>query len=218
MKTKWRNEVHRKTQPLPHTSLIRQHTVNQNGHTASTQPIRESHGSDGRQPTSSDFACWIGADSIRAAPIVSNAAKHTEHICSWPCPNLAKRFRRPTVGPVCSCLKRGSQTVTSLGYKVILGDRMGELPNSVDIFVTQYTDIFDNIVSSNSLDNIRFFSECLKLKFWSYLTNCHLMIPVFFFLTNATFNVLYLFSYSGLQILQIVICQILRGWLKQWVS
>ena len=55
------------------------------------------------------------------------------------------------------------------------------MPNSVNIFVTQYTDIFDNIVSSNSLDNIRFFSECLKLKFWSYLTNCHLMIPVSFF-------------------------------------
>ena len=29
----------------------------------STLPIRESNGSDIRQPTSSDFACWIGADN-----------------------------------------------------------------------------------------------------------------------------------------------------------
>ena len=40
-----------------------------------------------------------------AALEASNAAEHTEHICSWPRPSLSKRFRRPTVGRVCSCLK-----------------------------------------------------------------------------------------------------------------
>ena len=89
---------------LPHNALIRQHTPNQSGHSAGTQPIRESNGSDVRCPTSSDFTCWIGADNIRAAPKASNAAEHTKHICSWPYPSLPKRFRRPTVGPMCSCL------------------------------------------------------------------------------------------------------------------
>ena len=71
---------------------------------ASTPPIRESNGSDGQQPTSSDFACWIGADNVRAAPKASDAAEHTEHICSWPRPSLSQHFRYPTVGLLCSCL------------------------------------------------------------------------------------------------------------------
>ena len=70
-----------------------------------TDIITESNGSDVRQPTSSDFACWIEADNVREAPKASNAAEHTEHICSRPRPSLSKRFRCPTVGPVCSCLK-----------------------------------------------------------------------------------------------------------------
>ena len=70
----------------------------------STPPSRESNGSDVRQPTSSDFACSIGTDNIRAGPKASKAAEHTKHICSRPCPSLPKRFRRPTVRPVCSCL------------------------------------------------------------------------------------------------------------------
>ena len=32
--------------------------------------------------------CWIGADNIQAAPKASNAAEHTEHICSRPRPSL----------------------------------------------------------------------------------------------------------------------------------
>ena len=51
--------------PLPHTAVIHQHTANQNGHTASIQPIRESNGSDGRQPTFSDYASWMGGDTLR---------------------------------------------------------------------------------------------------------------------------------------------------------
>ena len=85
----WRNRVHRKN-------------ANQNGHTARTQPIRESNGADGRQPSFSDFTCWTGADNIHAAPKASNAAEHTKQICFRPRPSLHKRFRRPTVGPVCS--------------------------------------------------------------------------------------------------------------------
>ena len=46
---------------------------------ASTPPVRESSVSDSRQPTSSDFACWI-----RAAPEASSAAELTKHICSQP--------------------------------------------------------------------------------------------------------------------------------------
>ena len=63
--------MHRKTK----------HTANQNGHTASTQsenPLAQ-----------------------MAIPKASNAAKHTEEICSRTCPSHAKRFRWPTVGPVC---------------------------------------------------------------------------------------------------------------------
>ena len=48
----------------------------------STPPNRESNGSDIRQPTSSDFACWIGADNVRAAPKASDIAETTEQICS----------------------------------------------------------------------------------------------------------------------------------------
>ena len=96
--------------PLPHTALIRLHTDNQNGHTASIQPIRESNGSDGWQPTFSDFACWIGADNVRAAPKASNTAEHTKQICSRPRPSLPKRFRRPTVGvPALRPLSRKAQ-------------------------------------------------------------------------------------------------------------
>ena len=66
--------------PLANTALIRQHTANQNGHTAGTQPIRESNGSVGQQPTPLDFACWIGAEAVHTAPEASNATKHTEQI------------------------------------------------------------------------------------------------------------------------------------------
>ena len=44
-------------------------------------------------------------DNVRAAPKASNAAEDTKHICSRPRPRLSKRFRHPTVGPMCSCLK-----------------------------------------------------------------------------------------------------------------
>ena len=71
---------------------------------ASTPPIRESNGSDSWQPSSSDFACWIGADDVHVAPKASNAAEHIKQKCSRSRPSLSKRFRRPTVGPVCSCL------------------------------------------------------------------------------------------------------------------
>ena len=44
--------------------------------------------------------------SIRAAPKASDAAEHTEQVCSRrPRPSFSKRFRCPTVGPVCSCIK-----------------------------------------------------------------------------------------------------------------
>ena len=105
----WRNGLHRKTKhtqysALPHTALICYHAASQNSHSAGTQPIRESHGSDVRQPSSSDFACWIGADNVRVAPKASDAAEHTKQKCSRPRPSLSKRFRRLMVGPVCSCL------------------------------------------------------------------------------------------------------------------
>ena len=58
---------------------------------ASTPPIRESNGSD-------------GADKVHVAPKPSDAAEHTELICSRPRPRLSKCFRRPMVGPVGSCL------------------------------------------------------------------------------------------------------------------
>ena len=45
----------------------------------------------------------IGADNVRAAPKASNAAEHTKRICSQPRPSPPKHFRRPVVGPVCSC-------------------------------------------------------------------------------------------------------------------
>ena len=93
--------------PVQQKSCI-EHTVStccQNGRTANTQPIRESDGSDGWQPTLSDFACCIGADNVHAALKASNAAEHTGQICSQPRPSVPKRFRRPTVWPVCSCLK-----------------------------------------------------------------------------------------------------------------
>ena len=37
-------------------------------------------------------------------PKASNTAEHTEQICSRPLLGLSKQFRRPMVGPVCSCL------------------------------------------------------------------------------------------------------------------
>ena len=67
---------------------------------AQNKSIRVSNGSDGQQPMFSDFASWIGADNVHAVPEASNAAEHTEQICSWTHPSLPKRFRRPTVGPV----------------------------------------------------------------------------------------------------------------------
>ena len=69
----------------------------------STPPIRESNGSDVRQPTSSDFTCWIGADNVQPALKAFNAAEHTKQICSRSL-NLSNCFRCLTVGPVCSCL------------------------------------------------------------------------------------------------------------------
>ena len=82
--------------PLQHTPLIHEHTANENGHTAGIQSIRVSNGSDGWQQTFADFTCWIGADNGREALKASNAAEHTEQICSRPRPG--------TVGPVCFCL------------------------------------------------------------------------------------------------------------------
>ena len=38
------------------------------------------------------------------AQTASDAAEHTEHISCRPRPSLSKRFRRPTVGLVCSSL------------------------------------------------------------------------------------------------------------------
>ena len=89
--------------------LEKAHTVFRPSHTpcwfTSTLPIRESNGSNGRQPTSSDFTCWIRADNVCTVPKASNAAEHSKHICSRPRPSLPKHFRLPTVGPVCSCLE-----------------------------------------------------------------------------------------------------------------
>ena len=48
--------VHGACRIRPSHTLIHQHTANQNGHTGSTQPVRVSNGSDGQQPTFSDFA------------------------------------------------------------------------------------------------------------------------------------------------------------------
>ena len=73
---------------------------------ASTPPIRESNGSDIWQPNYSDIACGIGADNVPAASKASNAAEHTEQICSQTPLSLPKCFRHPTVGPVCSCLNQ----------------------------------------------------------------------------------------------------------------
>ena len=102
---KWRNGVHRKTKrTVFHPSHTPRWFASTLPITMVTQPLRESNGWDGRQPTSSDFACWIGADNVHGAQKASNAAEHTKRICSQPHPSLPKRFRCPTVGPVCSCL------------------------------------------------------------------------------------------------------------------
>ena len=105
--------------PLPHTTLICQHPSNQNGHTASTQSIRESNGSDGQQPTFSDFACWIGANTAHVVPKGSNAAEHTKQICSRICPSLPKRFRQPMVGPVCFRLEAQKHFLFGSDYGTI---------------------------------------------------------------------------------------------------
>ena len=85
------------------------HTVFCPSHTprwfASTLPIRESNGSDVRRPTSSDFACSVGSDNVCATSKASDAAEQAKNICSRPHPSLSKRFRHPTVGPVCGGLK-----------------------------------------------------------------------------------------------------------------
>ena len=73
---------------------------------ASTPPVREPNGSDVQRPSSSDFAYSVGADNVSAAQKTSDAAEHTKHICSWPRPKLSKRFRRPVVGPLGSCLNK----------------------------------------------------------------------------------------------------------------
>ena len=84
------------------------HTVFRPSHTprwfTSTPPIRVSNGSDGRH----DLTCCIGSYNVRAASKASDAAEHTKHISCRPCPSLSKRFRCPTVGTVCSCLKAPS--------------------------------------------------------------------------------------------------------------
>uniref|UniRef100_A0A671XDL1 Anoctamin n=1 Tax=Sparus aurata TaxID=8175 RepID=A0A671XDL1_SPAAU len=74
---------------LPHTVLIRQHTANQNGHSAGTQPIRGSNGSDVRRPSSSDFACSVGSDNVRAAPKFPLSLIITR-LCLPPCCQLLK--------------------------------------------------------------------------------------------------------------------------------
>uniref|UniRef100_A0A671XE77 Anoctamin n=1 Tax=Sparus aurata TaxID=8175 RepID=A0A671XE77_SPAAU len=68
---------------LPHTVLIRQHTANQNGHSAGTQPIRGSNGSDVRRPSSSDFACSVGSDNFPLSLIITR-------LCLPPCCQLLK--------------------------------------------------------------------------------------------------------------------------------
>ena len=45
--------------------------------------------------TLSDFASWIWPKTVRIVPKASNAAEHTEQICSRTRPSLPKRFRRP---------------------------------------------------------------------------------------------------------------------------
>ena len=77
----------------------------------STPPIRESNGSDVRRPSSSDFACSVGADNVCVAPKASDVAEHAKHICSRPHSRLSKCFRRPTGGPVCSCLNMKLSTI-----------------------------------------------------------------------------------------------------------
>ena len=74
-----------------------------------------------RQSTFSDFACWIGADNICTAPKASNAAKHTKQICSRTRPSLPKHFRRPTVGPVCSCHKGDTAFVATKKRIILVG-------------------------------------------------------------------------------------------------
>ena len=58
-------------------------------------------GNDGTECRKKQSARWIGADVGPAVPTAFNAAEHTKQICSQTCPSLPKRFKWPTVGPVC---------------------------------------------------------------------------------------------------------------------
>ena len=42
--------------------------------------------------------------AVHTVPKASNTAEHTKQICSQTRHSFLKRFRRPTFGPVCSCL------------------------------------------------------------------------------------------------------------------
>ena len=85
---KWRNRVHRKTKRKQYSAPPTDR-ADSLAHRQSETPI---------------------GDIVHAVPKASNTAEHIEHICSRPRPSLPKRFRRPTVGPVCSCLKSLSNT------------------------------------------------------------------------------------------------------------
>ena len=102
--------------PLPLAALIRKHTANQNGHLAGTQPVRESNGSEVLQPSSSDFTCWIGWDNVHAAPKASNAAEHTEQICSRPRPSLPSALDVQRLGRCVPALK---SSMTDLEWFVL---------------------------------------------------------------------------------------------------
>ena len=138
--------------PLPHPALIRKHTATQNGHIAGTQPIRESNGSDGRQPTFSNFACWIGADNVHAAP-ESFQHSWTHWTNLFPTyKSLPKRFRHPTVGPVCSCLKtcwRGCKCMRMFGcqWLIVFSDEVTADGSSrtkcIHLFCSDQTDVLN---------------------------------------------------------------------------
>ena len=101
----WLNGVHRKTK---HTQYSAPPT-----HHADSLAHRKSEWSY-RQHTTNKRIQWLRRPTanllrlhmlnrsrqICVAPKASNAAEHTEQICSRPCLSLPKRFRRPTVGPV----------------------------------------------------------------------------------------------------------------------
>ena len=106
----WRNRVHRKTKRTQYSTPPT--------HRAESLAHLQSEWSYSWHTTNQRI-WWLGrptANLLRLqmlnrsrqcckAPKVSNAAEHTEKIYSRPRLSLPKRFRRPTVGPVCSCLK-----------------------------------------------------------------------------------------------------------------